>query len=145
MAREGPAGPVEPDPDRSLPGACRAHAGGQQRFRQPPLRHCALRGAAIGTDAIGDGPIRGMVQPGNGQPRPETSPGNRRYRASVFRANPPIRDGNGRTARALAEKAMARLVGRSSLIPVSELIHAAANNTTRHCRQFSTISTSRPG
>ena len=36
----------------------------------------------------------------------------------------PFEDGNGRTARVLAEKAMARLVGRSSLIPVSELIHA---------------------
>ena len=36
----------------------------------------------------------------------------------------PFEDGNGRIARALAEKALARLVGRSSLIPVSELIHA---------------------
>ena len=40
----------------------------------------------------------------------------------------PFEDGNGRTGRALAEKALARCIGRPSLIPVSEMIASRRND-----------------
>ena len=43
----------------------------------------------------------------------------------------PFEDGNGRIGRALAEKALARCLGRPSLIPLSRTIHAKRNEYYR--------------
>ena len=115
----------------SLTGAYRAHAEPMQVVSSHPARrhYVTVHYQAPPSDRMAGEMDRFIAWFNGATRRPEPSSALEVAAISHlhFVQIHPFEDGNGRTARALAEKALARCIGRPSLIPVSEMIASRRN------------------